>query len=241
MYRCLIIGALFLSIHDWAEADEFDLAKIDRTIGKEPDYQTAFPQYCLLVFGRQAKTHIWLVVDGKNAYIDRNSNGDLSDEGERVTSDSTSFDLGDIKERATQLVHHTLRLTVYKNAENVFSFRMSLSRRQKVGYGAYAKPKFGDSPESAPILHFNGPPTFARYGPISFLTRNVDGHSYRKTYLRLYAGSPGIGENTFVSYDFRAIRYICGEYPAISADILFPNSDPDKGTIRSTQALKVKG
>jgi len=36
-----------------------DLTKIDRSIKKEPAYQGE-PKYCLLVFGPEAKTRIWL-------------------------------------------------------------------------------------------------------------------------------------------------------------------------------------
>jgi hypothetical protein len=34
-----------------AQIPAMDLAKIDRTIAKEPKYQSAMPKYCLLVFG----------------------------------------------------------------------------------------------------------------------------------------------------------------------------------------------
>ena len=72
-----------------------DLAKIDRTIRKEPAYRSKSPQYCLLVFGPKAETRVWLVLDlvsepweadgAKNAlYVDRNGNGDLTDPGARV-------------------------------------------------------------------------------------------------------------------------------------------------------------
>lgn len=72
-----------------------DLAKIDRTIRKEPAYQSKTPKYCLLVFGPKAETRIWLVLDlvsepseangAKNAlYVDRNGNGDLTEPGERI-------------------------------------------------------------------------------------------------------------------------------------------------------------
>jgi hypothetical protein len=60
-----------------------DLAKIDRTIKKEPAYKGR-PKYCLLVFGPEAKTRVWLVLDGDTLYVDRNGNGDLTEQGERV-------------------------------------------------------------------------------------------------------------------------------------------------------------
>jgi hypothetical protein len=61
-----------------------DLTKIDRSLGKEPAYQSKTPQYCLLVFGPQAQVRVWLVLDGDALYLDRNGNGDLTDAGERL-------------------------------------------------------------------------------------------------------------------------------------------------------------
>ena len=59
-----------------------DLSKIDRTIGKEPAYQSK-PKYCLVVFGPEAKTRVWLVLDGDVLYVDRNGDGDLTANDER--------------------------------------------------------------------------------------------------------------------------------------------------------------
>jgi len=61
-----------------------DLTKIDRSIRKEPVYQSKDPQYCLYVFGPEAKVRVWLVLDGDVLYVDRNGNGDLTEPGERI-------------------------------------------------------------------------------------------------------------------------------------------------------------
>ena len=74
----LIIG--FLS----AQALAADLTKIDRTIAKEPTYQSKTPKYGLLVFGPEAKSRVWVVLDGDFLYVDRNCNGDLTEKGERL-------------------------------------------------------------------------------------------------------------------------------------------------------------
>jgi hypothetical protein len=92
--------ACFLPVIAWialgsGPALAVDLAKIDRTIRKEPAYQSKSPQYCLLVFGLNAETRVWLVLDlvskpweadgANNAlYVDRNGNGDLTEPGARV-------------------------------------------------------------------------------------------------------------------------------------------------------------
>src|SRR5437762_1445801 len=63
-------------------AGPVDLSRIDRTLGKEPAYQSR-PKYCLLVFGPEAKARVWLVLAGDTLYVDKNGNGDLTEEGER--------------------------------------------------------------------------------------------------------------------------------------------------------------
>jgi hypothetical protein len=63
-----------------------DLTKIERSIRKEPVYQSKTPRYCLLVFGPEARARVWLVLDGKRLFVDRNGNGDLTDDGEPVAS-----------------------------------------------------------------------------------------------------------------------------------------------------------
>jgi hypothetical protein len=63
-----------------------DLTKIDRSLRKEPAYQSKAPKYGLLVFGPEAKTRVWLVLDGKRLFVDRNGNGDLTDDGEPIAA-----------------------------------------------------------------------------------------------------------------------------------------------------------
>jgi hypothetical protein len=96
-----------------------DLSTIDRTIRKEPVYQTKAPRYCLLVFGPQAETRVWLVQDGDTLYIDRNGNGDLTDPGEKVAAAKQgaadgeyTFEAGEV--RAGGRVHKALTVYVSK-------------------------------------------------------------------------------------------------------------------------------
>jgi hypothetical protein len=63
-----------------------DLSKIGRKIVKEPVYRSK-PKYCLLVFGPEAKTRVWLVMDDDTLYIDRSGNGDLTEPGEKVAAE----------------------------------------------------------------------------------------------------------------------------------------------------------
>src|SRR5262249_12809321 len=78
----VIVATLLFATSSPASA--VDLKKIDRTIAKQPAYATKQAKYCLLVFGPEATTRVWLVVDGDFLYVDRNGNGDLTETGERV-------------------------------------------------------------------------------------------------------------------------------------------------------------
>ena len=84
-------------------AQAADLLKVERKIAREPAYQSKAPKYCLLVFGPEAKTRVWLVQDGETLYVDRNANGDLTEAGERVPLKQKAdqyrlFEAGDIKD-----------------------------------------------------------------------------------------------------------------------------------------------
>jgi hypothetical protein len=63
-----------------------DLTKIERKVDKEPSYRSR-PKYCLLVFGPEAKSRVWLVQDGNTLYVDRNGNGDLTEPGDKVAAE----------------------------------------------------------------------------------------------------------------------------------------------------------
>src|SRR4029077_8172793 len=97
--HALLVATAVLLLAPLAQAT--DLTKLERKIAKEPAYETKTPKYCLLVFGLDAKTRVWLVQDGDTLYVDRNGNGDLTGDGKRVkvnqsTDSYRSFEAGDI-------------------------------------------------------------------------------------------------------------------------------------------------
>jgi hypothetical protein len=99
----LVAGCLTVGL-----AAAADPPKVDRTIKKEPTYQTKAPKYGLLVFGPEAADRVWLVWDGEALYVDRNGNADLTEPGEKVAAekprhgrprgeeDDYSFDVGEL-------------------------------------------------------------------------------------------------------------------------------------------------
>jgi hypothetical protein len=109
---CSVATALLLTC---SLAKAADLAKIDRSLVKEPAYKTQ-PKYCLLVFGPQPKNRFWLVQDGDTLYVDRNGNGDLTEPDKRVElkngdKNYRNFDAGDIHDG--NLTHTSLSVTQF--------------------------------------------------------------------------------------------------------------------------------
>jgi hypothetical protein len=150
-----------------------DLKSIDRKIAREPEYHSQ-PRYCLLVFGPEAKTHVWLVEDGKRLFVDRNANGDLTDDGEPApavdernlsiidfdTNQPTplndwDYEAGNIT--APDAGEHTgLHVMRWKQGDKPTQHGVLINVAGKVptysGWGHV----FADKPADAPIMHFGG-------------------------------------------------------------------------------------
>src|SRR5262245_11614796 len=131
-HTCLAPAVLLLA----PLAQAADLAKIERKIAKEPAYQTKSPKYCLLVFGLDAKTRVWLVQDGDTLYVDRRGNGDLTGDGNRVKvkqqSDSfRSFEVGDLT--IDGLTHTGLSVTQVKASREAVGNDQEWERIKKSG------------------------------------------------------------------------------------------------------------
>jgi hypothetical protein len=135
--------------------------RIDRTIAKEPAYKSK-PSYCLLLLGNEAKTRVWLVLDGNTLYVDRNGNGDLTERGEAVSAPGggfASFNVEAIADRAGGAKHTNLRVGVMpedrtRKREGYWHLSIDVHDR----YRQYAfMHKLGSSAKDAPVVHFGGP------------------------------------------------------------------------------------
>ena len=187
-----------------------DLSKIDRTIGKEPVYKSK-PMYCLLVFGPEAKTRVWLVLDGETLYVDRNGNGNLTEDGERLEPQKATygapprmfqhyFKVGDIAAADRKAKVGSLQLVFWGTAkdavhENKCFIDVGAQRADDV---LFAKRT------AAPILHFAGPLTFRLFEPAHFVLGQEPRPLNLKdsaNWLRVHTGTPGLGNGpTFVPY-----------------------------------------
>lgn len=54
--------------------------QFDGTLRREPVYQST-PQYSLLSLGDRGQVKVWMVEDTRRLWVDKNANGDLTDDG----------------------------------------------------------------------------------------------------------------------------------------------------------------
>ncbi len=167
-------------------AFDVGLTKIDRTIAKEPPYKSKNVKFCLLVFGPEAKTRVWLVQDADTLYVDRNANGDLTETGEAISAtpgpDTDSedgtylFECEEIQDG--RLTHQKLRLQVYKRPPAVdeleklhvaknpsvrfYSVKIDVQMPGYVGDGLRGRVEYGLAHRDRNgFLEFTGEPTTA--------------------------------------------------------------------------------
>ncbi len=171
-----------------APASAVDLKKIDRAIAKEPAYKTK-PTYCLLVFGVEAKTRVWLVVDGEVLHVDRNGNGDLTEPEERCqgTGGPTAarWSIGDILE-ADGKTRHTGLWVRFEGGAFVMALRTAERIHQEVGNEVGAL-RFSGRAKDAPIVQFAGPLTFLLRSPPKLVLG-------QEAHFIALIGTAGVGE-----------------------------------------------
>jgi hypothetical protein len=192
-----------------SNASAADLSKIDRTLPDEPKYSTAAPKYCLLAFGPDAKTTVWLVRDGNVMHVFASPDGKSAKVWRQVNSGHV-FEIGDIWEDE-RTCHKRLRCYAYQR-DRMLSILID-GKRQIAGEDRRGKLEFAASPKDAPVVHFNGPLVLDLYyeqEPLRTGT-TVD--------LSAVIGTPGVGPGTMAvvfcdSYPKNAWPTAVIEYPA---------------------------
>jgi hypothetical protein len=212
----LILGTLALWV---VPVQAIDLIKIPRTIAKEPVYKNK-PEYCLLVFGPEAKTRVWLVRDGDVLYADRNGNGDLTEKGERCAgakaADCVRWHIGDIVEADGKTRHTNLEVR-FESRWSSFLLLLTTAQglHQEVG-NEVGQLHFADKARDAPIVHIAGPLTFLLPSPPKLIP-GQDAH-----FIALI-GTAGLGEGA-ATYshiqDFWMLRMLVEvEFPKRASDV----------------------
>jgi hypothetical protein len=230
MHRFILsfLVALFVVCPVWA-----DLAKIDRTIVREPKY-TGKPQCCLVVFGRDIRDRVWLVRDGDVLYADKNGNGDLTEAGKRIVAEKDGsgvvFQVGTIRLRGRE--HRNLIVRAWKLAgagETFTSHPASgaiLRKNPNVEmYNVSAEvavPGLTGSGDDGRLpvgarMDVNGPllfgdnlrtaPVLHFGGPLHLQPENSVTKLYRgfPHDLMLTIGTPGLGQGTFASVGYEKL------------------------------------
>jgi hypothetical protein len=233
-----------------------DLTKVDPIIKKEPAYKGK-PKYCLLVFGPEAKTRVWLVLDGATLYADLNGNGDLTEPGERFAGKQTEpgvknpdypfasfveFSLPDIEGRTAyrriSVMHTLLKDEFGPKWHGNDELKARLAKHPgmtRAGVTAYIRGKvrqqpvtdFADRPQDAPVLHFDGPLTFA---PIFAPTLE---RGDKPSEIQVGLGTKGLGWEAFALLDYDEVP----EKAKPVALVEFPPKEPGGKPPRLNLAL----
>jgi hypothetical protein len=235
-----------------------DQVKIDRSIIKEPAYQSNAPRYCLLTFGREGTTRVWLVFDSildglkpgnaKNyLYVDRNGNGDLTENGERVEAivheremlhtlgpsvplikvHLLEFPIGEIKAR-DGTIYKDVKVIVHPflGRERPCTVYASVpgSRTQRSELNLV----FANRPENAPVVRFGGSMTMRFALGIAQPLSLSDEFN-----LQAEVGTSGSGPGSFVS--LANDTFPIDLQPV--AEIEWPHRDPGKPPIKMSVTL----
>jgi len=233
-----------------------DEVKFDRSIKKEPTYQSNDPRYCLLAFGSEGNTSVWVVFDSvpdplkpgdekDYLYVDRNGNGDLTEPGKRVPAiihkqkvvvsfgkgfyEETllEFDVGAVGNGKDKYDGLKVWVSWYRGKER--PCRVSFKNEK-----AYAREEsvseviFSKKRQDAPILRFDGQLTM-RFALGKTPTFSVD----QECKIEAEIGSNGRGPDSFVSMRYDAFPK--DRHPI--AEIEWPNREAGKPPIKQTVEL----
>ena len=210
MRRTWILIACGLLPGTAASAEPPDLSKVDRMIAKPPTLTGKEPLYALLLFGPEAQTRVWLVLDKSKPdapghdvlYADLNGNGDLTEPGERFTAngagESRTFKLPDFKEAASGATHTNFQVAFLRNSEVMVRLKWRGELAMAGGYPAAPEKgylRFAAAPADAPVLwaQGDGPFRFQRWTGGKLAIGGADD-------LRLFVGQRGVGPSSFWAF-----------------------------------------
>src|SRR5262249_40372288 len=146
-----------------------------------------------LVFGAEAKTRVWLVLDGDTLYVDRNANGDLREENERIQRNGREFEAGEVAGNAR------LRVRLLDPCEKEF-YMVSGEVRGK--YRQYGCVPFDDRPQDAPVLSFDGPLTMGFTDPEKQALQRGDTGSQITAWVGTPSSAKQRGATVFVEQSY---------------------------------------
>jgi hypothetical protein len=197
-----------------------DATTIDRRIAKEPVYQSKSPKYCLLVFGGEAKTRVWLVLDGNTLYVDRNANGDLTEADERIKGNRSEFKADEFSEFAGMAKYAHLRVQQLDPPKQEQKPLCMISLEVRDKYRQYGCVPFADGPQDAPVLWFDGPLTMGFTDPEKQALQRGDTGSQ----ITAWIGTPSPAKQKAATVFLEHSQGVPSDIHPI-ATIEFPNQD----------------
>jgi hypothetical protein len=207
-----------------------DLDKVDRSLAREPSYNGK-PGYCLLVFGAEAKTRVWLVKDGGTLYLDRNGNGDLTEAGERLAGEGGRAP-GAISAAADKkyVVRqcNLERLGGPKDQKDYCHIAIDVDGALR----QYSFAAFAETPKDAPVVHFDGPLTIEVADKDVTLVRGEKPTDFG-VYMVTRGRGPRLGSTVLVDYSLGIPEDV---QPVV--DIEYQNKEPNGKPVMVRYTLK---
>jgi hypothetical protein len=240
MPKLFFVGvcAAILGGGNLSAGEAVDLSKIERRVLKEPAYKCSRPFYGLYVFGPDAKTRVWAVLDKSRGsaasydilFFDRNADGDLTAPDERIQgragTGSVVFSIGSFVDPVTKQTHTEISIT--RREDGSVMLRMKWCDKIVVagGYAPESGPytQFAAAPAEAPILwpSAEGPFSFQFWMPKPLTIGAADD-------VRVFLGQRGHGPNTFCAVPD---NFLAKDIPVL-ATLIYSGKDGVENRIRS--------
>jgi hypothetical protein len=133
------------------------------TLIKEPKY-TSTPKYCVINLGTSGQVSVWMVEDGRRLFVDKNANGDLTDDGPPIEPSDVravgpnSWDFNYLLDAITPPdgLRHTrfdLRRWNYNEKEDNYGLSIFVDDQLPV-YAGWFGTFWSAKRETAPVLNF---------------------------------------------------------------------------------------
>src|SRR5262249_41448112 len=144
--------ALLFLLPVCAPAAAADLSQIDRTIPDEPAYQSRTPGYCLLLFGPDARTRVWLGQDGEVGHVPDSPAGKAPPRWRKVRSLNWNWSLGDIWEDGGRTCHRNLHFNPVSRGRRLWV--TVGGKLQSAGHDLRGAFELAPAAKDAPVVHF---------------------------------------------------------------------------------------
>jgi hypothetical protein len=149
-----------------AHASTNVVSHVDRPLIKEPTYQSV-PKYSLITLGNSGEVKVWMVEDGKRLFVDKNANGDMTDDGPPIEPsnvrhlDANRWDFEYLlaaitPANRTRSTNFVLRRWNYADQKDSYGLSLSVGGQMPM-YAGWFGTFWSTNRETVPVIHFGGP------------------------------------------------------------------------------------